>query len=1158
MGRKHLQLFLLLLITLTYSRNSCGIGSSGISGENSKKAGMMNSVLSYGTWYKIGVTLNGIYRIDYDFLKKAGINPEDIDPAMIRLFGNGGEKLPQKNSDPRPQDLIENSILIVGQNDGRFDKEDYILFYGQSPHTMHMRNDGDTIVPVYSHNPYSDTTFYFLNVGDETGMRISDLPDEGSNFPHVTTFDVLNVYETDNLNLLAQNGGGSGREWYGEKFEVKTSYDFDFQIGKLIPDMEFSFYSKVIASSFSSTHFEISVNGFPVGTQEMQPIPDATFGSKGSENFEVFKINSSDLNPEQPQMLINYKYDKGGDSGSAGYLDYFYFWYKTDLSDRPESCIFSSVASLNNSTSTFEISGKEEGDIIWNITDPLHPLLQEFTAQNGNILFGTESDQLHEYILFNMQETKNPDFKGTVPNQDLHGMNAPEMLIVTYPAVMPAAVRLANFRNMNGISTSVVTTTQIYNEFSSGAQDVTAIRDFVKYLYDQREGLKYLLLFGKGSYDYKDRVQNNSDYVPIYESRNSLHPIYSYSSDDYFGFMDDNEGEWPESSSGDHTMEIGIGRLPVKSRSEADIITDKIIIYETDPRCYGAWRNDIYFVADDGDGIDGIQHEKDADRLAEMVDTLSTDFNITKIYTDAYPQIIEPDRQLAPEVNKSINNAVKRGALLMNYTGHGSEIQWASENILNVSAINQWENLFRLPLLVTATCEFGRHDNPKVRSGAEYALINDRGGAIGLVTTSRPVYSSTNFSLNQAFYKEVFKKVDGVYQTIGEIFRKTKNEALAGPVNRNFSLLGDPSMRLAYPEKNMIITKINERPVSEMADTLAALKKVTVYGNVLDNNGELLDNFDGIARVSVYDKPVIKRTLGTQDPVMSYKERNNFIFRGNASIKNGNFQFTFVVPKNISYSLGDGRISLYATNGDNTIDAAGSNMEIKVGGSLENAPHDDTPPGIVLYMEDSTFNPVIVTSDHPRLKADIYDESGINLIENGISRGIVAVLDGEEEFVLNDFYTANLDDYQHGSVDYPLTGLTAGHHKIVLKVWDVYNNPAKDSIEFQVGDPNILYISNLTNYPNPFKNETTFSFEHNHAGEDLEITIDIYSISGELVREIMGISKNSNFRINDISWDGRRADGKKLDSGIYIYRLFVRSLLDGAKNRFSKKLIIIN
>jgi hypothetical protein len=1139
--------------SLEYKEKSSFTGSEAIY----RKSDPFESVLASGEWYKIALTESGAYKIDFSFLVSLGLNPASIDPRNLRIFGNGGYLLPQKNDEPVPEDLEENSIIVVGEEDGQFDQNDYILFFGLSPHKLEFKQGSDGYYVDYVNNIYSDTTFYFLNISDAPGKRIADKEDLGENYPIIKTFDQLLKYELDQLSILK-----SGREWYGEKYDLKTVYDYQFETPGLTENEELKIISSVMAASYNPSYFELEVNGFTVGQQEMDVIPETKYGIKGKTRTDTFSISTGIFPGTTDKLDFKMRYVKSSSTDlSAGYLDFFNIWCKRDLGIYETQTYFQSIESLENPFSTFSIADDGSDYTIWEVTDPFSPLNQRFSTVNGRSLFGTETTQLKKFVIFSDNNLLLPLPAGRVANQDLHGRATSEFIIITYPDFRMSAERLKNHREQSGISTEVVTTTEIYNEFSSGALDISAIRNFIKFRYDNAGGantLKYVLLLGRGSYDYKDRIDGNTNLVPIYESRNSLHPIYSYSSDDYYGFMDDGEGEWEESFLGDEVMDISVGRIPVVNSFEASDVINKIIIYESDPRCYGPWRNNIHFVADDGDGTDGIRHSNDAEKLSVMVDTAYSNFNIGKIYVDAYPQIIEPNRQESPEARKAVDDAIKSGTLIMNFTGHGNEFQWTSEKILDNSMVTRWENLYQLPFLVTATCEYGRHDDPVLRSGAEYAMINKRGGVVGLVTTSRPVFASTNYILNRSFYGQVFRKVEGRYQSIGEVFRNTKNESLNGSVNRNFSLLGDPSMKLAYPDQDVVIEEINEIPIDTQIDTLKALKNVKVSGRIINSDQSHLSDFNGVLTATVYDKKEEVQTLGTEDPVMNYDIQNSLIFNGDVSVINGNYEFQFVVSTNISYEIGDGKISLYAVNDNTDLDAAGSNIDIPVGGSSDDFVPDELAPEIEMYLEDTTFTDGELTSDHPRLIAHLFDESGINITQSEISEGIVATMDDEVHYTLNNFYKADKDDYRSGTLKYQFTELEEGQHYITLRVWDTYNNMAEEYLEFIVGESHELVIKNLLNYPNPFRDETTFSFEHNRSGEDLEVTIQIYSRNGSLVRVIEGETVNSEFRVNDIKWDGRGGSGKKLESGIYIYRVYVRSLVDGAKNEDFKKLVIIN
>ena len=416
-----------------------------------------------------------------------------------------------------------------------------------------------------------------------------------------------------------------------------------------------------------------------------------------------------------------------------------------------------------------------------------------------------------------------------------------------------------------------------------------------------------------------------------------------------------------------------------------------------------------------------------------------------------FPQEQTPNGESADAVNFALEEVIKKGALVVNYTGHGSEFRWAEETILTHNMINSWENLDRLPLFVTATCEFGRHDDPKRVSGAEKLITNPKGGAIGLVTTARPVFASKNFILNKAFYEIALTRTENGYPTLGEIFRYTKNDSYNIVANRNFALLGDPSMKLAYPTEQLRIIDLASDNVP--GDTVRALSKVKITGEVVDELGEHLSSYEGTAEITVFDKQTLTETLGSDGGrTFTFKERNSVIFRGQASIKSGLFEINFIVPKNINYIHGTGKISLYGLSTNGLNDASGASSSFVIGGSNKNAPLDNTPPEIALYMDDLSFVSGGSTGKSTLLLARLTDESGINISNSGLGQDIVAVVDSDQEIVLNDFFSADVDSYQSGWVRYPLDNLKEGKHTLTLKVWDIHNNSNVSSIEFQVFD----------------------------------------------------------------------------------------------------------
>ena len=1111
-------------------------------------SGSGTSVLATGDWFKIPVVKTGVHKIDYQYLKNSGINMTDFNPINLKIYGNGGGMLPQGNDIERPVDLIENAIVVVGEEDGVFHSGDYIMFYGQDADHYKLLEDGSL---EYEKNYCSDTSFYFLTISEGPGLRVDTRQDLGDSHPQINNFDDYFAYEKEEHNII-----NSGRMWFGEKFDLTTTYDLSFDFTGLAPDTEFSVVSAMMGQTYAEASINLFVNTKPLGQQAIYPIAEGTYLLKGSLQKETFTLTTSQI-PVADKLTIRLTFNKAGSGISRAYLDYLIVRGKRMLKTYGNQTHFRSLESTQNAISTFMIAGATSSFQVWEVTDPLQPVKQNVTYHENNISFGALTSNLNEYIIFNDAGLIVPEKPIKIQNQNLHALGAVDFLIISHPAFISEARRLADLRTSHdGLRVEVVTPGEIYNEFSSGKQDVTAIRDFIKYIYDRGgkgDKLQNVLLFGKGSFDYKDRIERNTNYVPIYSSRNSLHPINSYSSDDYYGFMDENEGEWPESGNGDYLMDVGIGRLPVKTIDEASIVVDKLISYATGKETLGPWRNELVFIADDGDGN---LHQRDAERLATLVDTTYRQFNINKIYVDAFPQIQTSIGESAPEVNAEIDRSIQRGGLIFNFTGHGSPTRWTSETILNISSASEFKNKNRLPLFVTATCEFGRHDNPKAISGAEYLLLNPLGGAIGLLTTSRPVYSSTNFILNRAFYNNVFEKNEDQYQSIGEVFRKTKNQSLNGSVNRNFSLLADPSMTLACAKDEIRI--VADENAYLPGDTLKALDKVKLRGEILKNGETVHSAFNGVLTATVFDKPTKVETLGHEDPKMTFELRDNVVFRGAVNVKNGAFEIEFVVPKNITYDFEAGKISTYAYDESTHLDATGANIDFVVGGESDDFDPDNIPPQISLYINDTSFIEGGITGPDIFLVAKLTDESGISTSFSPEGKNLTAILDDSLEVNVNNYYTAAIDTYKTGWVTYPLKGLSMGAHKIRLQAWDVHNNYNEAEIEFVVVEGDNIMIEKLMNYPNPFKDFTRFTFEHNRAGDDLDIMIEVYSTTGNLIKKINYQVENSPARIDDIVWDSQQQNGSILPGGVYIFRLGVRSLSDGSKNLANHKFVIIN
>lgn len=1090
----------------------------------------------------MAVPARGVYRISYDQFRKMGF-AGSTDPRNIRIHGNPGGMLPQPNAADRPHDLVESAIFIQGEADGVFNSGDYILFYAEGPALE--RADASRRFTRYESNLYSERNYYFITVGDTPGKRLAEAENLNGSYPVVNRFDDYAYHEVDQHNELS-----SGREWFGESFYTAGEQTITVDMPGIIESAPIRLVSDVMSRSTSQTSFKVYLNNTLLGEQTIAGLPDSQYALKGIHRRDTLQASLGSVSVSgRATHEVKFQYVKTGTG--TGYIDFFLLQVERALALYKDQVVFRSYASVGQTASTFTIDGAGTQTTVWDITDPNTPAWQTTAGS-----FSTSTTTLKEFIVFRSTAPA-PEFIGSVSNQNLRGMPAPNLIIVAHPDFLGAAQRLAAHRESHSHWTvQIVTPQEIYNEFSSGRQDVTAIRDFVKYIYDKSPGtLRALLLFGKGSYDYKDRIVSNTNFVPTYESRNSLEPLATYSSDDYYGFLEPDEGQWSEQIVQVHTLDIGVGRLPVKSVAEANVAVDKIIYYDTNRKSYNRWRKQIMFVADDGNTVDDFttDHQFQANNMAASIESLQPEFDTRKIFMGVYHKTVRPNGEVVPEMTEDIVRTFDKGALVINYTGHGSEQVWADERVFTETEVKALENKL-YPFVVTATCEFGRNDDPVVVSSAEQILLRPEGGAIGLVTTARPVYSLTNFDLNRAFYKALFQKQDNYYQPLGEVYRLTKNNTVAAVGNRNFSLLADPSMTLAMPYQYVAVTAIQTATGS---DTLKALSTVEVTGEVRDAGGNRLDNFNGTLEATLFDKPTPYITVGKNDPPFSFSQWDNALFRGKAKVEHGTFTFTFIVPKNLVYEIGPGKLSLYASDPQHLRDASGATSAFRVGGSEPNVPPDNTPPQIALYMGDTTFVSGGIVNPSTTLVARLHDASGINISNYGIGNALVAVLDDGTIYKVSDYYEADVNDFTRGWVNFPLHNLTPGRHTLTLKAWDTYNNPAQAQINFVVTDGEALVIETFSNYPNPFRDGTTLFFTHNRVGDDLEGELVVYDVTGlELKRASFTVSESS-YRVELPRLTVAADLDKNVSGGLYLARVAVRSLTNGSKNERVTKLITV-
>jgi hypothetical protein len=1117
--------------------------ASPISSIASKKS-LISSPLATGSWYKIRIPSTGLYKLSYQQISGMGIS----DPSKVRVYGWGGAELPENSLNGNQNELLPVQFYMNKGNDGIFNSGDYILFYGIGPVIWNYEVGSGMF--IHQKNHYSDFGYYFITsneAGPDSPMTYS-VPAESANH-FSSSYDACFYHESDVTNLIQ-----SGREWYGELFDLTTQRNFNFQLVDFVSSRDVKMKINLLSRAKVAQNFIISANSQILDTLTIKETNLSDYTATHAFNAEKkysFTTGSENLN-------LQLKYIKT-EFSSQGWLDYISINARAELNFLSDLLLFRDIdVTEAGAVTEFTIRNVPSNFKIWDVSDHHQILDIPFIRSGSDAKIKVNTDALKEFLVFNpagsfpSPQLEGPDL-GLIENQNLTGEGQPDMVIVSFPDFIEYANKLADYRRLkNGLDITVTTPEKIYNEFSSGRPDVTAIRNYMQYLYENANGdedllPKYLLMFGDGSFNNKSVHPDSLSHTPTYQTLNSTSPIYSYVSDDFFALLDPGEQLY------DGLLDIGVGRLPVNTAYQAEKIVEKIIDYET-PARMGDWRNTICFIGDDEDfNI----HFTQANELASFVESNYPSFNINKIFLDAYKQVSTPVGQRYPDVNQAINSQVAKGALIINYTGHGGTKGLSAEQILVVDDIQSWENKTKLPLFMTATCEFSRFDEPDIVSGGEEVILNINGGGIALFTTTRLVYSGPNHTLNEKFYEIVFEKdQNGKNYCLGEIMKYSKNEAGYGINKRNFTLLGDPSMRLSYPTFNVVTDSLNETAVSSTPDTLKALKKVYITGHVEDEEGPM-QSFNGVIYPIVYDKLTTQYTLANDGgSKKSFTIRNNIIYKGKASVKNGYFNFSFYVPKDINYAVGAGKISYYAK--DSTIDASGAFLEVLIGGSSNEPVFDNEGPEVDVYMNNENFKDGGITNEDPVLFVRVYDHLGINTSGNGIGHDITAILDEntQNSLVLNEYYQSEMDSYQNGYIEFPLFNLSEGRHSVNVKVWDINNNSSDGSTEFVVVKSKELLLENLLNFPNPFRDHTSFSFDHNKANQNLEINIDIISMNGEILKTIFVKQFSNGFRTDPIEWNGITDNGTFSRQGTYIYRIRVKSE-DGQETINSGKLILL-
>lgn len=1135
----------------------------------------VESVLKNGSWYKIKIAKTGIYKIDRNFLQSLGINCNSLDPKTIRIFGNGGRMLPEPTSSFRYDNLKENAIFVHGENDGIFDSNDYVLFYGQGPDYW-IRNSK----VKHKKNIYEDYAYYFININQTAGKRIQSNPYKAPNAKVYVDYDDHQFFEDDRLNL-----NQLGKIWVDENLALKNQKEIHFPVHDLVPGSSITWKYAWVSRNGINGKINVSYNDNPVFSSILRPSPNEIDFAIGSQTQTITPTNN--------QLKFTLGFDNSANPSAEFYPDYFEVLYKQKLKFNGSQMNFRTFDPIEDGKIYGFTFVPSEDFEVWDVSDVVNAKKLERSANAFTYSYQLLSTNFkNEMIAFKHSAAYIPEVVGKISNQALHSISDVDYIVITVPEFVSQAIRIKNLhQSKNRLKVEVVTVNQIYNEFSSGGQDLTAIRDFLRYLYKKDNGkLKYVLLLGSASYDYKNKTGTGHNLIPTYQSYNSTGLNYSYATDDFITILDDDEANLigEDANLSATQLDIAVGRMIAKNLSEATACVDKSVKYDNGKAPqgtpFGNWRLNASVIVDIDS--DNNFHKKIEETIAQNIfDKSLKEYTLKKLYIDSYNADYTTGGARFPQVNEAIKAAFNNGNLVINYFGHGGTLSLSQYRLFSKEDVNSLSNFnrdfSRLPLFITISCDVSVWDNPSLNSLGDLLYLKKNGGANSMITTNRALSIYYGLNMNPIIMKNIFTKKteSNQYIALGEALRLSKKEILSGE-SRKINLFGDPAQSLVYPKRKIKVTKINGLDADHFSGVIKALDFITIEGQVLNENGNVDPSFSGNIQTVLYDKPVDKKTLNNFNynslkPPLEYKEQVNAIYKGGSQVKDGNFKIEFYVPKDINYDIGEGKLLLYAYNSE--IDALYFKNDLKIGDINPNGINDSEGPKIGLYMNNLNFANGGITDRSPYLLACVTDSTGINSTGLGIGHDITGVLNNNVNgtIILNDFYTGgesspclnpNLKDYQKGKVWYRLENLETGNHSIKFKVWDINNNSSSATLDFLVvdnGDQGLI-IKKLLNWPNPFTTKTFFHFEHN-CPDILDVQVQIFTVSGKLVKTINKTVTsqpfNEGYRTDKfgIEWDGLDDFGDKIGKGVYIYRVKIKGTSEFCKGSVSQveKLVIL-
>ncbi|MCX6640179.1 MAG: type IX secretion system sortase PorU [bacterium] len=1093
-----------------------------------------------GDFYKIRTSESGMYHLTYSDLVSAGINPQGLDLRTIRIFNNGGEQLPKDLVTPRPSGPIENAILVLDKNqNNQFDSDDEIIFYGKSVNEWKWNPNWNSGQGRYEHylNPYTDSNVYWLSINSNgpQGKRMLPLglqttPTNNPVYTRAYIFEEKSyyaIYDDYDLPVYMPN-------LFGDLFSGSSSRTFTISLSNVYASANAHLKLKLQSGDSSSHLFNIYLNNEPLLSSSNTSTPIEIDISPGTLNNGINTLRLDHV------------------SASAAYLDYYELEYARSLT-------------ASSGREDF-ISPAVDGYAQYNLQQFVNPRIFDVTSFSDvkTIQAPSFTDEIHTYspkryiacddnALLTPQSI-NKDQRSGDEYTDLRSTLGADILVIVADEFYDAMKAYEDYRETSAPTPAEVLRVRmsdIFDEYGWGLQDPTAIRDFLKStlpIYNWAVSPLYVLFVGDGDFDYKNSLSaTNDNFVIPYVSGSEC-------TDDWYSYFT------PQANDAYAYPEVASGRWTARSVEDVNTFISRLISYESNPD-FGPWRDQITFVADD-EYKDGqyssseTLHIQYTENLAEHY--VPKFFNEQKIYLTEYPLVWDPSggRQ-KPDATRDLINAINDGRLLINFMGHGNPTVWTHEHVfLQSRDLPLLRNENRLPLFLAATCDWAYWDSPFSQSMPEVMLTMPDAGAIAAIAATRTTGPSSNALFVNNFYTELFWEETG--QRLGEALMRSKARVFVhnpgnGYINNSntekYHLLGDPYMRLAMPQLKVALD-------SSQVDTVNALGEVAVSGRLTTSSGLPVTGFQGVARLQLIDVriPVFYGfNNGPPPSTPTYILPGNLIFRGDVSVQDGQFVSNFIVPVDISYGESGGRVSVYAYS--DVTDGIGYVDSVTFGASAV-ALQDSTPPQLKVYFDNPGFRSGDPVGSQSVLYVEVADSNGVN-ITGSVGHALMVTIDDLNPINLTSSFSYYLNSHTTGRAEYQLTPgeFSAGQHTAHAIAWDAANNPSVTEVVFNLLSSGELQLTQLLNYPNPFKDQTRFTF---YLTEPAQVTIKVYTVAGRMVRVLSDIPGNASFNYDDphLQWDGRDSEGDLLSNGVYLYKVIAKGI-SGKEVLQTSKLVVM-